>query len=298
MPNGKRKRMLVGMDGSERSLHTVRYVSTVPGFIRMNLTLLSLYTEVPEAYWDLQKMPQFGQRVSEIHAWETQSKGEMEDNLRKAEQTLIKAGVPKEAVKVQSRKVRQGIARDLIKEGKTFDALAIGRRSSGKIRELMLGSVSTKILEKVDYAPVVLVGKDSDTARVLLALDGSPNSMRSVRYLARMMAGSDAGILLFHAIRGNDRKLVQMTKEAVGEVFEEARSALAKAGFGERDVKTRIVSGVQSRAAAIVEEARTGGYGTIVLGRKGHSRLQQFFMGRVSKKVTYMARGLAVWVVN
>jgi nucleotide-binding universal stress UspA family protein len=113
-----------------------------------------------------------------------------------------------------------------------------------------------------------------------------------------MMAGSDARILLFHAIRGNDKKLIQMTKEVVGEVFEEARGTLAKAGFGERDVNTKIVSGVQSRAAAIVDEARTGGYGTIVLGRRGHARLQQFFMGRVSKKVTYLARGLAVWVVN
>jgi len=298
MPNGKRKRILVGMDGSERSLHTVRYVSTIPGFSRMNVTLLSLYTEVPEAYWDLQKMQQVSQRVSEIHAWETQTKGEMEDKLHAAEQILIKAGTPKESVTIQSRKVRQGIARDLIKEGKKFDTLAIGRRSSGKIKELMLGSVSTKVLEKVDYTPVVLVGKDSDAGSVLLSLDGSPNSMRSVRYLARMMAGSDARILLFHAIRGNDKKLVQMTEEAVGEVFEEARGTLAKAGFGERDVNTKIVSGVQSRAAAIVDEARTNGYATIVLGRRGHARLQQFFMGRVSKKVTYLARGLAVWIVN
>jgi hypothetical protein len=47
-----------------------------------------------------------------------------------------------------------------------------------------------------------------------------------------------------------------------------------------------------------VGEARMGDYRTIVVGRKGQSRLRQFFMGRVSKKVVYMARGLAVWVVN
>jgi nucleotide-binding universal stress UspA family protein len=298
MPNGKRKGILVGVDGSERSLHTVRYVSAIPGFRRMNVTLLSLYTEVPEAYWDLQKMPQFGKRLGEIHAWETQARGEMEAKLREAERILVDAGVPVEAVTARSRKVRQGIARDLIKEGKAFQTVAAGRRSSGRIKELMLGSVSTKLLEKVDYAPVVLVGKDADADGVLLALDGSPNAMRSVGYLTRMMAGSDARILLFHAIREKDERLVEMTREAVGEVFEEAKTKLAKAGFGERDVTTRIVAGVESRAEAIVNEARSGGHGTIVLGRKGHSRLQQFFMGRVSRKVVTMARGLAVWVVN
>ena len=298
MPNGKRKGILVGIDGSERSLHTVRYVSTVPGFCRMNVTLLSLYSEVPEAYWDLQKMPPFRQRLGEVHAWEIQAQGEMEEKLREAERILVKAGVPKESVTVRSRKIRQGIARDLIKEGKKYQTVAIGRRSSGRVKELMLGSVSTKLLEKVDYAPVVLVGKDSDAESVLLALDGSPNSMRSVGYLARMMAGSDARITLFHAIRGDDKRIVEMTREAIGEVFEQAKTRLAKAGFGERDLSTRIVSGVESRAAAVVSEARTGGHGTIVLGRKGHSRLQQFFMGRVSKKVVTMARGLAVWVVS
>ena len=44
--------------------------------------------------------------------------------------------------------------------------------------------------------------------------------------------------------------------------------------------------------------ARMEGFKTIVIGRRGLSRLQQFFMGRVSKKVVYLARGLAVWVVN
>ena len=155
MPNGKRKRILVGIDGSDRSLHTVRYVSTVPRFRMMNVTLLSLYTEVPEAYWDLQKMPHVSQRIGEIHAWETQSRSDMEDKLREAERISVKVGVPKESVTAQSRKARQGIARDLIKEGKKFQTVAIGRRSSGRFRELMLGSVSTKLLEKVDYAPAL-----------------------------------------------------------------------------------------------------------------------------------------------
>lgn len=292
------KGVLVGVDGSERSMHTVKYVGSVPGFCRMGVTLFSAYSEVPDAYWDLKGLPQFKQRIAEIQAWETQSKSDMEVKLREAKKILVKSGMPEEAVIVQNRKIRQGVARDLIKEGKGHKAIAIGRRSSSKIKDLLLGSVSTKLIESVDFVPLILVGKDSTANRVLVALDGSPNSMRSLAYLVRMMAGAVSEILLFHAIRSKDREFIKLATESIEEVFEQGRGKLAKAGFGDEDVKTKIVTGVHSRAAAIVDEARKGDYRTIVVGRRGLSRLQQFFMGRVSKKIVYLARGLAVWIVN
>jgi nucleotide-binding universal stress UspA family protein len=63
-------------------------------------------------------------------------------------------------------------------------------------------------------------------------------------------------------------------------------------------IKTKIVPGVYSRAAAILGEARDGDYGTIVVGRRGLSRVEEFIMGRVSNKVLQLARELAVWVVQ
>ena len=53
----------------------------------------------------------------------------------------------------------------------------------------------------------------------------------------------------------------------------------------------------QSRAGTIVDQARRGGYGTIVVGRKGVTRVEEFFMGRVSSKVLQLAKDMAVWVV-
>jgi hypothetical protein len=59
----------------------------------------------------------------------------------------------------------------------------------------------------------------------------------------------------------------------------------------------KIITGVASRAAAIYEEALRGGYGTIVAGRKGISRVEEFNMGRVTSKLLQLAKGLAVWIV-
>jgi hypothetical protein len=46
-----------------------------------------------------------------------------------------------------------------------------------------------------------------------------------------------------------------------------------------------------------MEEATKGGYGTIVVGRRGVSKVYEFLMGRVSNKVIQMAKDQAVWVV-
>ena len=84
----------------------------------------------------------------------------------------------------------------------------------------------------------------------------------------------------------------------MGPVFEEATSRLEKAGFGGKQITTRTATGVLSRAGAIIEKALKGGYGTVVVGRRGLSEVEEFSMGRVSNKVIHMAKELAVWVVS
>ena len=72
---------------------------------------------------------------------------------------------------------------------------------------------------------------------------------------------------------------------------------LKKAGLSDDQISSKIATGMTSRAKAIVEEAKKGGYGTIVVGRRGHSRVEEFFMGRVSNKVLQLAKKMAFWVV-
>lgn len=41
-----------------------------------------------------------------------------------------------------------------------------------------------------------------------------------------------------------------------------------------------------------------GGYGTIVLGRRGLSQVEKFTMGSVSSKTLQLAEEMAVWIVQ
>jgi nucleotide-binding universal stress UspA family protein len=119
-----------------------------------------------------------------------------------------------------------------------------------------------------------------------------------------MMDITDCEVTLFHVIRGLESwtedasEELQNAEKAATTLLEEASGRLERAGLNRDRITTKIHSGAASRAEAIVEEARKGGYGTIVVGRRGLSRVEEFFMGRVSKKVLQLAKWTAVWVVS
>jgi nucleotide-binding universal stress UspA family protein len=49
---------------------------------------------------------------------------------------------------------------------------------------------------------------------------------------------------------------------------------------------------------SILKIARDGGYGSIIIGRRGISRAKQFLFGSVSNKVVQQSKNMAVWVVS
>ncbi|MBW2576267.1 MAG: universal stress protein, partial [Deltaproteobacteria bacterium] len=103
-------------------------------------------------------------------------------------------------------------------------------------------------------------------------------------------------VTIFHAVRDLDREELNRAEKSMEYVFEKASGHLEKAGFNSNQITTRMITGVPSRAGAIIVEALKDGYGTIVVGRRGLSHVEEFFMGRVSNKVIQMARKMAVWV--
>jgi nucleotide-binding universal stress UspA family protein len=80
-------------------------------------------------------------------------------------------------------------------------------------------------------------------------------------------------------------------------VFEDAKARLLNAGFKAAQERTKIVKGVTSRAASLIEEAKTNVYGTLVVGRTGVSQVDEFNIGRVSNKVIHHAENMAVWII-
>ena len=299
MKDATKKKILIGMDGSDRAFETVKYVSKIPSYQKYHVVLYNVFSKIPEAYWDLEKQPQLKRKVTHVRAWEVQRKKEIKDYMDKARQLLVEAGFPLNSINVKIEEKEEGIARYMISEAnRGYRAVLVGRRGISRLKNLILGSVTTKLFERVTFAPLLLIGKNSSPDKVLVALDGSENSMRGVDYVGTTLKDSGFKIRLIHVIRGEDKDYIKNAGKVINEFFDEAKERLEKSGFKPRQISTKIITGKESRAGAIVEIARKEGYGTIVMGRRGHSERKEFSMGRVTNKVVYMAKGLAVWVVN
>lgn len=305
------QKILLPLDGSERSLGTVRYITKIEAFKHTQVVLMHVYAGVPESYYDLRRDPRSTGTVVSVRAWEVQQKKNVQEYMRKAQAILLDAGVPENAVTVKIQKRKQGFARDIIKEAEGgYDAVVARRRGVGAIRGLVIGSVANKLLQRLDFLPFILAGRAPVGKGVLLAFDGSPGAMQAVDCVGAFLGASHFKVGLLHVIRGREaapaehhslfspQRFVDDAKIDIAARFEEARAKLLLAGFEENRIATKLIVGVKSRAAAIVDEAKKQKYGTIVMGRRGLSQVQSFFIGRVTNKVIYLGRDRSVWIVR
>ena len=293
------KKILVGLDGSERAIAVVKYLSNIAPLKTCEVVLLSVFDEVSQAYRELGRQQHYRSRVGEIMIWDMQEKRALEKHVNAAKQVLVEKGFSEEAVTIKFKKREEGIARDIFNEARQgYDAVAVGRRGMSQLREMVLGSVSSKLMEELHSMPLMLIGKEAAPGKVIVGFDGSENAMRTVRFVAIALQESGFHVELLHVVRGDDKELAKVVETEMERQFEAAKGVLADYGFAADSIGTRILYGEESRAGAIVREARSGNYGTIVLGRRGISKIEKFFMGRVTNKVAYMAEGLALWVIN
>ena len=305
------KKLLILVDGSERSMQTVQYVGQTKPFKEFKLVLFHIFSGVPDCYWDMERTDINREAMSQLLAWENQQKKEMEGFMQKALAVLLKAGFDKDTVETVIRKREVGIARDILKEvGQgQYTAVILRRRGVGAIEGLIVGSVANKLFSQLKSCPMMIAGQLPTNQKVMIAIDGSPSSMKAVDFVAEHLGGHHYSVGLVHVLRGYGGlapeepdfmmpgEYVALEHNAMMQIFSDTREKLIKAGFEDSRIEERIVTGAYSRALAIVREAEAGGYGTIVAGRRGLTRVQEFFMGSVSSKIIQVGQKLTVWLI-
>ncbi|MGA2403365.1 MAG: universal stress protein, partial [Syntrophobacteraceae bacterium] len=221
MDGSVRDKILVANDGSEHSLDTVRYVSSILDQRRFEVVLFHVLTKVPESFIDLEKKtPAYRYRIVSVEAWEQQQEKAIREFMEKAKAILLEAGFPDEAItlKIDDRKI--GIARDIAAESQNgYKALVVGRRGLSDFKDFMLGSVASHILGIVSI-PVWIVGGKHRPIKVLACLDSSEGAMLGLSHLSDVLGASkNCDITLFHAVGGfrSFRNLVREVFSSAGD---------------------------------------------------------------------------------
>jgi nucleotide-binding universal stress UspA family protein len=159
--------------------------------------------------------------------------------------------------------------------------------------------------------------------RFLIALDCSPNCLKVVEYVARILNGDGRfEFMVYHILpttspdklrRGQVERIESIhpnrpdlagyfwrgeDEQNMERCFSQAKEVLVGGGF--QDERISFHYGVESGDLAdiIIDKAVELRCTTIVLGRKQLSRVKEFFLGSVSSAVLKMSRGIAVWVIE
>lgn len=146
--------------------------------------------------------------------------------------------------------------------------------------------------------------------RVLLAMDEKPISLDAVNYVAAVLGGSaNCRVDLLAVLPNpnpdnfpNDQALAAHTAELVERLqglLERGRRILTEAGLPAEVISTRLEHTEGRRVSDVILAVQAeGGYGTVVLGRRGLSKAEEFLMGSVSSAVMHQAANCCVWVVG
>lgn len=304
--------ILVAFDGSGQSLDAVRYISRFFPAKNTRVNLFHVATELPEAYLDLGRNPAFSGKIASITAWAAEIKKNIEAAFARAQAVLAQAGFPADAVKATYHIRKIGVARDILAESRNgYDVLVVGRSGISQLQEVVLGSVANKLLSASDLLPIAVVGGCPATDKVLIGFDGSESAFRAIDCVCNLMVSGEREVMLCHVVRSlniflqdqmifgteEEKMWLDETRQAVDPAMMKAEQTLIDAGFHPGRTFKQVLENKVTRAGGIVQAAREGRYGTIVVGRRGLSRVQEFIMGRVSRKVLHMGKEMAVWVV-
>jgi len=162
---------------------------------------------------------------------------------------------------------------------------------------------------RMDFQEKIIMDYPENT-HILIAVDGSENAKRAVMYVGGFLRGlpwvsitlltivSEPPEDYFTGQEERDAWLAEQT-EAARKMLHENRDILLKAGFKETEVEEKmVVKHCTSIADCILEEQSRRGSSTVVIGRRGISKKEEFIFGSTSNKILHSAKNFSLWVIE
>ena len=145
---------------------------------------------------------------------------------------------------------------------------------------------------------------------ILIAVDESDNARRAVSYVGQFLGGLPGfNVTILHVVpepeedyfptSAEKEKWLGQYRKRIDALLQEFRQLLIEKGFGPEYIHVRsTLRFCPSMAECILSERDETQYSTLVVGRQGLSRSEEFLFGSISSKVVSHARNCTVWVVE
>jgi nucleotide-binding universal stress UspA family protein len=307
------KKILVAIDDSPHARQAVEYAARMKALIA-GLGFTLLHIQPPISQFLLDEAKRGGQAQAELKRAAARNADASRGLLARYRELMVRAGVAETEVDLLTLPRHLGVAKDILDQAQIglYDAILLGRRGISSVQQMFMGSVSAHLIENSAVIPVWLVDGKINSTQVLAAVDGSESALRAVDHMAFMLSGNpEVKIRFFHVAPrlkdyceinfaqkpgdGLEALIAQGDKRCMEDFFSAALANLRAAGFQEDQIETETAATLLSVGETILSAAREGGFGTIVMGRRGMNK--SFFGGKVSYHVSQKLADAALWLV-
>ncbi len=298
MTEPKKIKIMLAYDGSDLALDSVRYIGQVFPQDRTDVVVFYVETKIPRSFWHMEKELDFRFQSPQIRASMAQRKKAVNLAMEKAEQILLDVGFPSESIHSVVHIKNQGIAQDIIEEShQGYDALVIGRKGQSKIKDFFIDTLPMKLLGKVRNIPLIVVGRNPDHKNILVAFDGTREIIKAVKAMSSLISTKGCKLLLCHS-QHQKRLIGRCGKKLHSKLFDLPMDYFLEAGFSSDQISFEIIQNEKNPTHCILNKARYGNYGTIVVGRRGLTPLKRLTLNRVGNKIFRNAENHVVWIVQ
>ncbi|KPK18009.1 MAG: hypothetical protein AMK69_25240 [Nitrospira bacterium SG8_3] len=307
------KKILLAVDGSIHSRHAVQYAVRMSSVVK-DFTCTLLHVQPAISQFLLDEARTDFKAKAELKKVIRRNAEDAQGMLEKYKAQMVRMGIADKGIDVVTQPRLLGLAKDILQRAQEglYDAIVVGRRGLSRVQKAFMGSVTAKLVEHSRVIPVWMVDGDVTSTRIIMAVDGSECSLRAVDHLSFMIGqNQNVSVTLFHVmprfsnycVIDFDEKetdiqqvIAQGDKRCIDSFYTHAQKKFKEAGIQEKQVEIKVTKRAVNVGKAILDEAKKGNYGTVVIGRRGASKA--FFMGSVSRYILDRTSNRALWLVS
>lgn len=205
---------------------------------------------------------------------------------------------------------------------KKISCIAVGRRGLSPAENILIGSVSTRVVQYEEYRTVWIMEPDAPpTGNVLIAVESHPECRALTYYVSEWIAPISGKRYTFlhilppvpptlwddgHILDETERAARQAWKRRweeekrrqVDQFMDEAMEVLRSHGIPNEAIQCRVVPMQKGVARDLLAHIESGQYETVVMGKRSLREKKPFLVGSHANKVLQHARKVHLCLVG
>ena len=308
------KKILLAVDDSRHSKNAIHYAVNVSSFVK-NLHYVLFNVQPVISLFLKEEARKSLMAKSKLENVVKKNKEAALNLLESYKDEMVEMGIDSNRIETVTLTRKLGLGKDIIDfaQDRNFDAIVVGRRGLSRLQEMYMGSVTSNVLEHSRVIPVWLVDGNVSSTEILVAIDGSESSLRTIDHVSFMISNNpDVHLTLLH-VTNNARNYcgIDLDEESIPELkeiialgdkacieqfFPLAKKKFDDAGISQDQIEMKTVMGGRQVGKVILDVALKENYGTVIIGRRGVNKA--FFMGSVSRYIINRISNRALWIVS